>query len=357
MVALIMAGGRGERLWPASRGSRPKHLLNFGGRKVMLEETVERLKSLISLERIFIVTGQGDVLAIKKILPKIPFSNIIVEPYRRNTASAIGLSAIYIKNKFPGATMAIFPSDHVIRDKKRFLETIRLGAFWAGKEKALVTLGIKPDRPETGYGYIERGEKIGGKNRIAVHRVKRFVEKPVLKKAKKFVASGNYFWNGGMFIFKVEEILKAFKLFMPGLYRGLLKIEAHLNKKAEKEVVKRVYKDLKNISIDYGVMEKARNRLVVTADFFWNDVGSWVSLEELYARDKNDNISLGETLAVDTSGSILVSDKGLIATIGLKDMAVISTPLATLVFPKDKAQEVKRVVEALRHKKSLKKYL
>lgn len=357
LVALILAGGRGERFWPRSTSSTPKHLLKFGGGKVMLAETVERFKSLIPLARIFIVTQVEDARVIKKILPEISASNIIVEPYRRNTASAIGLSAVYIRDRFPGAAMAIFPSDHVIRDKKRFLAAIRLGALWARKEKALVTLGIKPTRPETGYGYIERGKKIAERNGLAVHRVKRFVEKPDLERAKKFMASAGYLWNAGMFIFTVEEVFRSFESFMPGLYRGLIKIKGHLNKKSEKEVVRRVYKNLKSTSIDYGIMERAGNRLVVTADFFWNDVGSWISLEELYPRDRGGNISLGETLSLDTSGSLLVSDKGLLAAIGLKDMAVISTPLATLVFPKDRAQEVRRVVEALRHKKSLKKYL
>ncbi len=357
LVALIMAGGRGERLWPRSTSSTPKHLLKFGNKKIMLEETIERLKPLVSLEKIFIVTGKESIPFIKKFRPGFPSANIIIEPYPRNTAGCIGLASVFIKKRFPEAILSVFPSDHVIRDKRCFFDTIRLGALWAEKQNAFVSLGIRPDRPETGYGYIELGEKMGKKKGIFVHRVKRFVEKPDLKKAKKFVSSGRYLWNGGMFIFKVEEIFKAFKLFMPDLFRGLIRIETHLDKKDKDKLIKRVYRNLKSISIDYGIMEKVQNRLVVTVGFFWNDVGSWISFEELYSRDKYGNICLGDTLSLDTSGSILVSDKGLLAAVGLKDMAVVSTQKATIVFPKNKAQEVKKVVEAIRRKSSLKKYL
>ena len=323
----------------------------------MLEETIERLKSLVPLKKIFIITGRKSSESIKKIYPKFPFANIIIEPYPRNTAACIGLASVFIKKRFPEALVSIFPSDHVIKGKKEFLNTIKCGALWAEKENAIVFVGIKPNRPETGLGYIELGKKIGREKDIPIHKVKRFVEKPDFKKAKKFVSSGRYLWNGGMFIFKVDEIFKCFKSFMPELYRGLLKIEAHLTRYNRDEVIKKIYKNLKSISIDYGVMEKVGNRMVVNADFFWNDVGSWISLEELYSTDTKGNISIGDTLSLDTSGSILVSDKGLIASIGLKDIAVVSTKKVTIVFPKHKAQEVKRIVSAIRKKRSFKKYL
>lgn len=357
LVAVIMAGGRGERLWPRSTHSTPKHLLKFGGEKAMVAETVDRLKFLVSLEKIFIVTSQENAQPIKKLFPQFPLANIITEPFSRNTAACIGLAAVFVKRRFPEAVIAIFPSDHVINERRRFAETIRFGAFWAEREKSLVIVGLKPNRPETGYGYIELGGRIGGKNRLAIHRVKRFVEKPDLKKAKGFVSSRRYLWNVGMFIFKVEEILKTFKLFMPEFHRSLLKIEAHLDKTDEKKVINRVYKGLKSISIDYGVMEKARERLVVAADFFWNDVGSWICLENLYRKDRFGNISLGDVISLDTEGSIIVSDKGLIAAIGLKDITIVSTRNATIVFPKQRAQDVKKVVEAIRRKSSFKKYI
>lgn len=323
----------------------------------MLEETIERLKSLVSLEKIFIITGKKSIASIRKIYPGFPSSNIIVEPYPRNTAACIGLAAIFIKKRFPEAVISIFPSDHVIRRKRRFLDTIRFGASWARKENDLVILGIKPNVPETGLGYIELGKKMGERNRIPIHRVKRFVEKPDLRKAKRFVSKGTHLWNAGMFIFKIEDILKCFKLFMPDLYRGLLKIEARLSSNNRDAVIKRVYKKLKNISIDYGIMEKAKNRMVIKADFFWNDVGSWIALEELYSTDTKGNISLGDTLSLETADSILVSDKGLLVTLGLKDIAVVSTKKVTVVFPKDRAQEVKKIVGAIRKKRSFKKYL
>lgn len=323
----------------------------------MLEETIERVRALVSLKKIFIITNKESAGHIKRIYPGFPASNIIIEPYRRNTAACIGLAAIFIKKRFPGAILSVFPSDHVIRKKRQFLDAIRFGASWAREENVLVTLGIKPEVPETGLGYIELGKKVGERKAISIYTVKRFVEKPDLKKAKKFFSKGTHLWNAGMFIFKIEDILKCFKLFMPDLYRGLLKIEARLSSNNRDAVIKGVYKKLKNISIDYGIMEKAKNRMVVKADFFWNDLGSWISLEELYSTDTKGNISLGDTLSLETADSILVSDKGLLVTLGLKDIAVVSTKKVTVVFPKDRAQEVKKIVEVIRKKRSLKKYL
>lgn len=357
LVALVMAGGRGERLWPRSTSSTPKYLLKFGKKDTMLEETIDRLCSFVSLKKIFIVTSKENVNSIKKFLPGFPVSNIIREPFPRNTASCIGLASVFIKKKFPDAVVSVFPADHIIRGERRFSNTVNLGAFWAEKENAIVTIGIKPDRPETGFGYIEVGEKLAQKRGISVHKAERFVEKPNLKKAKSFVSSGKYLWNGGMFIFKIEEVFRAFKLFMPELYKGLMEIESYLDKVDRDKVIRRVYKQINSISFDYGIMEKTHNRLVVVTDCFWNDIGSWISLEELYTKDQNGNISIGDTLLLNTINSIFVSDRGLIAAIGIKDMVIVSTKNATIVFPKDKAQEVKQVVESIRKKYSFRKYL
>lgn len=356
LVAVIMAGGRGERLWPRSTHSTPKHLLKFGGEKAMVAETVDRLKFLVSLEKIFIVTSQENAQPIKKLFPQFPLANIITEPFSRNTAACIGLAAVFVKRRFPEAVIAIFPSDHVINERRRFAETIRFGAFWAEREKSLVIVGLKPNRPETGYGYIELGGRIGGKNRLAIHRVKRFVEKPDLKKAKGFVSSGRYLWNAGMFIFKVEEILKTFKLFMPEFHRSLLKIEAHLDKTDEKKVINRVYKGLKSISIDYGVMEKADNVLVVPSTFGWNDVGSWTAIDDLLPRDEHGVVAHAEHISIDTKDCIIYSPKKLVASIGVSDLIVVETEDALLICHKSRAQDVKKVVEIL-EKEGKERYL
>lgn len=355
--AVIIAGGRGERFWPKSRIRTPKQLLPIATNKSMLYETVKRIRSLVKPEDILIIARKGLGTRIKKELPKIPTKNIISEPFGRDTAAAVGLGAILVESKEPESVMIILPADHVIGEPKKFLKTLRVAIKAARDTDNLVTMGIKPNRPETGYGYIEIGSPIRQFAGSPVYRVKRFTEKPDRKEALKFMKSGRYLWNSGMFIWRTSVILKAMRKHMPQLYRGLLEIQKALGTLKERGAIERVYRKLDKVSIDYGIMEKARNTLVVKADYLWDDVGNWQALERILSKDKEGNIAHGEICTLNTRDSIILSDKGVVGTIGLKNLIVISTGDATLICPKDRAQEVKELVHKLGKNKRLKRYI
>jgi mannose-1-phosphate guanylyltransferase len=346
--AVIIAGGRGERFWPKSRIKTPKQLLPIATNKSMLYETVKRIRPLVKPEDILIIARKGLGTRIKKELPKIPTKNIISEPFGRDTAAAVGLGAILAEEKDSDGVMIILPADHVIGEPKKFLKTLRVAIQAAQDTDNLVTMGIKPTRPETGYGYIEvnakykkKNAKFKTQNSKEVYKVKRFTEKPDREKALRFMKSGRYLWNSGMFIWRTSVILEAMKKYMPQLYRGLLEIQKALGTLKEIGVIKRVYKKLDKISIDYGIMEKAKNTLVVKADYLWDDVGNWQALERISVKDKERNITKGEVSFLDTRDSIILCDKGMVGTIGIKDLIIISTEDATLICPKNRAQEVK----------------
>ncbi|MBU4561208.1 mannose-1-phosphate guanylyltransferase [bacterium] len=355
--AVIIAGGRGERFWPKSRIKTPKQLLPIASKRSMLSETVKRISPLVKPEDILIIARKGLGARIKKELPKVPIKNIISEPFGRDTAAAVGLGAILAEKKDPDSVMIILPADHVIGEPKKFLKTLRVAIKAARNTDNLVTMGIKPTRPDTGYGYIEIGSPVRRFAGSPVYWVKRFAEKPDKKKALKFIRSGRYLWNSGMFIWRASVILGAIKKHMPKLYRGLLEIQRALGTKKEKSVVEKVYRKLDKISIDYGIMEKAKNTLVVKADYLWDDVGNWQALERISVKDKKGNITKGEVSSLDTRDSIILCDKGMVGTIGLKDLIVISTEDAILICPKDRAQEVKELVHKLGKNPKLKKYI
>ncbi len=355
--AVIIAGGRGERFWPKSRIRTPKQLLPIASKKSMLYETVKRISPLVKLDDILIIARKGLEARIKKELPKIPAKNIISEPFGRDTAAAVGLGAILAEKKDPDSVMVVLPADHVIGEPKKFLKTLRVAIKAAQDTDNLVTMGIKPTRPDTGYGYIEIGSPVRQFAGSPVYRVKRFTEKPDRKKALRFMKSGKYLWNSGMFIWRTSVILGAIKKHMPRLYRGLLEIQEALGTKKEERTIEKVYRKLDKVSIDYGIMEKAKNTLVVKADYLWDDVGNWQALERISVKDKEGNITKGKVSSLDTRDSIILCDKGMVGTIGLKDLIVISTGDAILVCPKDRAQEVKELVHKLGNNSKLKKYI
>jgi len=339
--AVIMAGGRGERFWPLSRESFPKHLISLTGGKSLLQETLERIKPLIPARDVLVVTRSSLRRIVERQLPQVPKKNIISEPVGRNTAPCVGLAAKMIRGN---AVMVVLPADHMIQRQKRFLSIMKKAAALAQETESLITIGIKPSYPATGYGYIEVGKRVGGQ----VFRVKRFVEKPDKKKAEKFFRSGRFFWNSGMFVWKKSVILKAMQDYMPSLCRGLETISSgNINK---------IYPRLPNVSIDYGIMEKAMNSLVIPANFSWEDLGSWESLEKFLSRDENKNAIFGRVSTIDSRNCIMVNRKGLLSTIGISDLVIISTEDATLVFPRGKAQEVKKLVEKLRRIPQLRMY-
>ena len=366
LVTVIMAGGRGERFWPRSRGEHPKQLLPIAGARTMIQETVERVKPLTAEENIYIVTGENLAGEVKRQLPSVPGKNIILEPVGRNTAACIGLAAVRIEKERPGAVMVVLTADHLIKERERFLEIVKSGAEMAEASGNLVTMGIKCTRPDTGYGYIKvesrkskvKNKKIKIKNEtIEAYKVEKFVEKPDEETARRFLVSGNYYWNSGMFIWTVSTILEAIRKHMPKLFKGLETIKQSLGTPEEADIIKEVYQSLESISIDYGVMERAENVSLIKADITWDDVGSWLAMERLYPKDENGNVVLGKFEGIDSTRCIIVSDDHLVATIGVADLIVVTTPEATLICSRERAQDVKKMVQKLAASKEREKYL
>lgn len=348
LYAVIMAGGSGTRFWPRSRKNRPKQLLNITGAAEggLLKKTVELIKPIIPISRIKIVTVLSQVDAVKRTVPEIPDENMIIEPFGKNTAPAIGLSALFIERDNPGAVMAILPADHYIEDKKRFHQRIMTGVSQASQGNFIVTIGIPPRGPETGYGYIETDEQIDKKDLI--YSVKSFHEKPDIETARHFINQGNFFWNSGIFIATASSILEEIAEHLPHNYRWLMKIRASLGKDAESGAITEAYKEMEAISIDYGVIERSRNVRMVAGDFGWDDVGSWPSAAQHWPMDKDKNAFIGELITLDSSQCIVYSPKKLVALLGVEDLVIVEEDDALLICKKGRSQDVKKLIEILR---------
>ena len=353
VYVIIMAGGSGTRFWPLSREAMPKQLLRIYGGETLIQQTIDRVKPVVPTEHIYIVTNKNHAEQIRYQVPYIKKENYIIEPEAKNTAAAIGLASIRINHNNPDAVMAVLAADHVIRYKDRFLEILQ-DAFKIAGTDCLVTIGIKPVRPETGYGYIEAGDEIEVKSQKSVnaystiYSVKRFVEKPDAETAVRYLKDGRYYWNSGMFVWRSGVILEEIRRHMPILFEGLKEIESSLGKGDEELITKAVFSKIEPLSIDYGVMEKSDKVAVIPADLGWSDVGSWTALDEISDRDKNGNVIAGNVIDIDTKDSIVYATNRLVATLGLKDMIVVDTEDATLVCQKDKAQDVKKIVSELK---------
>lgn len=349
LYAVIMAGGVGTRLWPRSRQNQPKQFLDLVSDNTMLQETFRRIEPLIPPGRVLVVTNGTCAPLVWEQIPQLPKDNVIIEPAGRNTAPCIGLAALHLRRLDPEAAMVVLPADHLIREADHFREVLKAVAEVA-QEGYLVTMGIQPDSPHTGYGYIQRGAFLRQIGQHRVYRVARFTEKPDEATARRFLDSGQYYWNSGMFGWKISAILKAIKTHLPALHTQLMTIEAALGSPREREVMEEVWAGVESISIDYGVMERADNAVVIPMDVGWSDVGSWATVAELMPKDARDNVVVGEHVGMDTTGSLLYSSGRLIATIGLRDMIVVDTGDAVLVCPKARAQKVKDLVDELRRK-------
>lgn len=345
MFALILAGGAGTRLWPRSRATLPKQLLALTGGDTMMQATVKRVLPIVPLEHIFVATNREYGPLITAQLPKLPVSNIIEEPSGKNTAPCIGLAAAHMRRLDPQAVMASLHADHFIADEEAFRQAL-LAAEEVAKAGYLVTLGITPNKPETGYGYIQRGSEIGRYNNHPVYQVERFLEKPDLATAEKFVASGNYYWNSGIFIWQISTLLQAFSDYMPEFFEQLGQMEQAL---AAGQMIDAIWQNIRPTSIDVGLMERAAKVAVVPVDMGWNDVGSWTAIHEINPQDEKGNVVLGaEHLAIDTKGTLVQGNGRLIATIGLEDIVIVDSDDALLVCTKDKVQDIKKVVEWLK---------
>ena len=346
--AVILAGGRGTRFWPLSRESWPKQMLNILGEDTLLRQTIKRLDGFDPKLNIWICTTEGlaqdirfHVQALGKEAEKIRF---IIEPMGKNTGPAIGLSAATLNQISPDSVMMVMPSDHSIKDTKQFQETLRR-AVKAAERDCLVTFGIKPRRPETAYGYIQSGPPVKDSKEEVFH-VEEFFEKPDLTTAENFVRQGNFYWNSGIFIWKASKILQEIKIHLPELYEGLQKIGKLKDLKDSK--IHDIYSSFENISIDYGVLERSHDVLVIPSDFGWSDLGSWAALDDILERDERGNILQGNLVDIDSENSTVITCDRVMATIGLKDLVVVDTPDATLVSSKGKVQEVRKVVDALK---------
>jgi mannose-1-phosphate guanylyltransferase len=345
VYAVIMAGGVGSRFWPSSKEKTPKQLLSIFGESTLLQDTVERLNGVVESENIFIVANKVLHTEISNQLRQLPPENIICEPFGRNTAACIGLSAVTLKSKVPDAVMITLPADHLIRDIESFHNTLNSAVKFAYKSKGLVTIGITPSRPETGYGYIQIDEK---EVADGIHKVYTFAEKPNYSTAVRFLESGDFFWNSGMFIWRVDSILEEMKVYMPELYEGLQKIEKDLNTPEYKKTTANVYGQIRNISIDYGVMEKSSNVYLTKGNFMWSDVGSWEEVYQLSEKDSDGNAIKGNVFTDMTVDSLIFSPNKFTATIGVENLIVINTDDALLICRRDHSQDVRKVVDHLK---------
>lgn len=343
-----MAGGRGERFWPKSRQNLPKQFLSLtNDSRTMIQLTVDRIKPLVAIQDVYVATNQKYKALVQEQLPGIPEENILCEPIGRNTAPCIGLGAAHVQKKNGDALMMVLASDSLIKNDGLFVETLRNALAVAEKGSNLCTLGITPNYPETGYGYIKfDSQKKDGE----AFEVERFVEKPGIEKAKEYLADGSYLWNSGMFIWKVSTILSNIKSFMPQMADGLEKIQASIGTADYQKTLEEVFPTLESQSIDYGVMEKAKNVWVLPGDFGWDDVGSWLAVGRIKESDDTNSTIEGKVVTINSSGNVILGGKKLIAAVGLKDTVVVDADDALLICAKDACGDIKKVLAALREK-------
>lgn len=345
-TALIMAGGRGERFWPRSRQNMPKQFLPLtDDKRTMLQLTVERILPLVEMEDIFIATNRSYRDLICAQLPELPEENILCEPMGKNTAPCIGLGAVHMARKYQDAVMMVLPSDHLIKYASLFLSTLVDACEVAEQGNTLVTLGIAPDCPETGYGYIKfLPEKVLGR----AFAVDKFVEKPDLETAKSYVSSEEYLWNSGMFIWRVSTILENLSAYLPETYAGLCRIRNAIGTPAEEQVLEKEFQAFQAESIDYAVMEKAKNIYILSGSFGWDDVGSWLAVSRIKRSNELGNVVDGNVVTVDTRNTTIQGSKKLIAAVGLENMIVVDSEDALLICEKEHAGDIKKVLENLK---------
>lgn len=345
IYGVIMAGGGGTRFWPLSRQKTPKQLLNLSGKDLMVNETIDRLKMTVPGKNMFIVTNAAQVESMKKATEgRVMAEHILSEPSARNTAACIGYAAVEILKKYGDGVMVIAPSDAYIKDWQEFTNVLSVAVNTAEKENKLVTIGITPTFPATGYGYIKFSHTDANEAKV----VEEFKEKPDLKTAEEYIKSGDYVWNSGMFIWKASTIMEHFQRLLPDIYEDLMTIEDAMGTEEEYNVIEKVYPQIRKISVDYGIMEKSDDVLVVSGEFGWNDVGSWDMMNVLHNEDSKGNISIGDILSIDTANTIAYSENKLVATVGVDNLIIVQTKDAILICNRDKAQDVKKAVDALK---------
>jgi mannose-1-phosphate guanylyltransferase len=367
--AVLLAGGRGTRFWPRSRISTPKQLLNIIGNKTMLRETVARLAPIVPLRHVWVVTNAEQSSGVRRELRRVPANQILAEPVGRNTAAAIGLAAIHLQRKYGDAVMVVLPADSYIADAARYRSLVRAAVELARTPGNMVVLGLRPTRPETGYGYIERGGVFARARGVAAYDVRQFIEKPSLPVARKYITSGKHLWNAGMFVWRASTFLNALEGFLPTTHAALMEIAKTIGTRRYASALTRIYPRLENISVDYAVMEPAtqsesgtaRKRKgagkasvhvsVIPANVGWSDIGSWAAVHELRAWKPGANVSAGPMFAADASGNYFWSPKKFVAAIGVHDLVLVETDDAILLCPRERSQDVGKIVKWLEEQK------
>ena len=343
LTALIMAGGKGTRFWPLSTEEKPKQFLNLIGEETMIQMTVNRIKPIIPIERIFVCTGEMYVDLVKEQLPELPKRNIIVEPEGRNTAPCIALSAMVIDRYYKNSNMVVLPSDHLINDEEEFRNTLLAAdSFIEEKDEAIVTLGMNPSRPEVGYGYIKYSDEVLKSNDFRVIKVDSFIEKPNLDTAKKYLREGNYLWNGGMFIWSINNVINQIKMYSPNTYNALINVMEVSEDKLQ-ETINNNYEGAEATSIDYAVLEKSKDVYVIPSNFGWDDVGSWESLDRYREKDELGNVLVGQSKAVKANNNLVISSNNSVVVDGLSDIYIIQNDGKVLVGHKSNVANVKKL--------------
>ncbi|MGG7058132.1 mannose-1-phosphate guanylyltransferase [Clostridium tertium] len=343
LCALIMAGGKGTRFWPLSTEEKPKQFLNLIGNETMIQMTVNRIKPIIPIERIFVCTGEMYVDLVKEQLPELPDRNIIVEPEGRNTTPCIALSALVIKRYYKDSTMVVLPSDHLINDEEEFRKIIlEADNFIKNNNSAIITLGMEPSRAETGYGYIKCSENKTMSFEKEVIKVEKFVEKPNKELAREYVSCGNYLWNGGMFIWTVENILSEISKYSPNTYDALHSIE-EAEEEHLQDLINKEYRNTESISIDYAVLEKSKEVYVIPSDFGWDDIGSWEAIERYKEKDAFGNVVIGKAKSLKGNNNLLVSSNHKVIVEGLSDIYVIENDGKVIIGKKSNVLNLKEL--------------
>ncbi|MFZ5968757.1 MAG: mannose-1-phosphate guanylyltransferase [Bacillota bacterium] len=355
--AVIMSGGVGSRFWPKSRKNMPKQFLRTVGAKTMIQTTVDRISNVIPMDRIYIVTNEQYINTLETQIPEILSENILIEPTNRDTATCIGLAAVHLLKKDPEAVMVVLPSDHLIFDTDDFVDTIMDAITIAKETETLVTMGIKPTRPETAYGYIEVGKPLKEYELTPVYRAKRFIEKPNKVKALELVNKGTNLWNSGMFVWKASVLMEEIKRFLPELYESLMQISAAIGTKDEGRILDEIYHEIDGISIDYGIMERSTKVLVIEADFKWDDIGGWTALERFFDKDENGNIVKALNSKIDTRDSIIFGEERLIATIGVNNLIIVDTGDVVMICDKSRDQDIKELLKIIVERQELTKFV
>lgn len=353
--AMIMAGGGGTRFWPRSRDARPKQFLSFAGDRTLLQETVDRVAPMVPPERTWVLTGEAYRQATAEQLPELPADHVVGEPSRRDTAPCVGLGAALIARDDPDATILVMPADHVIEPAEEFRRAAHAAEQFAVEHPdKLLTFGIRPTYPSTGYGYIQYGEPVGTRQGVQLSRVREFVEKPDEATAERYVSGGGYFWNAGIFVWKPRAVLGELKANKPDLHATVMRIADAWGSAGWDEVFRREYATAEKVSIDYAVMQeagKAGKVLVLHAPYQWDDVGSWLALERRNPQDADRNTVQGLHVGIDTAGCVVAADAGrLVGTVGVSDLIIIQAGDATLVTTRDREADVKKLVDAIKAK-------